>query len=86
MYKMMDNSIIKIKLEIWGLLHIDAVDDKSTLLLDKGTTISGLLKSLKVSKVHQSFISAFVNNEEKKQLTVLKDNDIVKLFLPIGGG
>ncbi len=82
----MDDSIIKIKLEISGLLHIEAVDNKSIILLDKGTTISGLLKSLKVSKVHQSFISVFVNNEEKKRLTVLKDNDVVKLLLPIGGG
>lgn len=83
---MNNDSIIKIHLEIAGPLYIEAVDKKSSLFVDNGTTISGLLEKLHVSKSHKPFISVFINGVEKKRSKILNDGDKVKLFLPTGGG
>ncbi|MCL5028165.1 MAG: MoaD/ThiS family protein [Bacteroidetes bacterium] len=77
---------MKIKFEYIGLLHIDGIKNHSEIELENDSTINDLFNKLKIRNEHRQFISAFVNGEEKKRFSVLKNDDKVKLFLPTGGG
>ena len=77
---------MKIKFEYIGLLHIEGIKNHSEIELENESTINDLFNKLKIRDEHKRFISSFVNGEEKKRFTVLKNEDKVKLFLPTGGG
>ena len=77
---------MKVEVESTGLLHLEGLGKNSFVEVSAGATISDLLNQLKVQKDHQRFVSVFVNGEEKKRSTVLRENDKVTLLLPVGGG
>ena len=86
MNSMIDNSMIEIRVEVTGLLYLEMIDNKSTLILDEGTTVKELLKILNVRKEHAPFISVLINEQTGKRSDVLRNGDVIKLYLPTGGG
>ena len=77
---------MKVKIEIVGLLHIPGFKNNSFLEIPDGSTISGIYSELKIMREHQKFIIPFINSIEVKKGAQIKDGDIVKFFLPTGGG
>jgi len=69
-----------------GALDIKNISSGETLNISKDTTISELLSFLGIIEQHKKYIIITVNNEKASPSYKLKNNDIVKLFLPIGGG
>jgi len=77
---------MKVKIEIVGLLHIKGVKSNSFIDIKEGSTISDLYNELNILKDHQKFIIPFINGSEVRKSSAVTDGDIVKIFLPTGGG
>ena len=77
---------MKIKIEIVGLLHIPGIKNNSSVEIKNESTISDLYTELKILKDHQKFIVPFINGNEVRKSSQIKDGDTIKFFLPTGGG
>jgi molybdopterin converting factor small subunit len=77
---------MKIKVEILGLLHLKGIKNNSFVEVKDGSTIADLYDELNILKDHQKFITPFVNGIEVRKSAAINDGDIVKIFLPTGGG
>jgi sulfur carrier protein ThiS len=77
---------MKVKIELLGLLHLKGVTNNSFLEVKEGSTISDLFNQLNILKDHQKFVTSFLNGSEVRKSTTINDGDIVKIFLPTGGG
>lgn len=67
-------------------MRIDSVKSGSSMDIPQGTNIEALLKSCNVKKEHIKYILAYVNSEKRGVSHILRHNDELKLYLPIGGG
>ena len=77
---------MKVKIELLGLLHIKGVKNNSFIEVKDGATVSDIYNELNILKDHQRFIIPFINGTEVRKSANVKDGDIVKIFLPTGGG
>jgi sulfur carrier protein ThiS len=77
---------MKVKIELLGLLHLKGVTNNSFVEVKEGSTISDLYNQLNILKDHQKFITPFINGSEVRKSTTINNGDIVKIFLPTGGG
>ena len=77
---------MKVKIELLGLLHIMGVKNNSFIEVKDGATVSDIYTELNILKDHQRFIIPFINGTEVRKSANVKDGDIVKIFLPTGGG
>jgi sulfur carrier protein ThiS len=82
----MSNSEIKIKLSFTGVIDIKDFSNNSILQINEGSTVGDVLSIIGIRKEHKKYIIAIVNDEKKKAVYVLKNNDHLSLFLPVGGG
>jgi len=82
----MNKSKINIKLSYTGVIDIKNVSSNSFIQLNMGTTIGDALSILGIRKEHKKYIISMVNDEKQKPSYILRNNDDLSLFLPIGGG
>jgi sulfur carrier protein ThiS len=77
---------MKVKIELLGLLHIKGVKNNSFIEVKDGSTISDIYNELNILKDHQRFIIPFINGTEVRKSSIINEGDIIKIFLPTGGG
>jgi hypothetical protein len=77
---------MKVKIELVGLLHIKGVKNNSFIEVKENSTILDIYDELNILKDHQKFVIPFINGSEVRKSTMVNNGDIVKIFLPTGGG
>lgn len=77
---------MQIKLSYVGYLKFDGVKSGDMVEGREGETVAELLTRYKVRPEHQRHITPFINEEEAKLSSVLKDMDELTLVIQIGGG
>lgn len=77
---------INVTILFTGLVDVKNVISGSSISIPEGSNLSELLSILGIIEQHKRYIIAMVNGEKETLFYVLKDNDEVKLFLPVGGG
>ncbi len=77
---------MKIRLHYPAAMHIDTVKNGSTIEVHEKASIEEVLKSCNVKEKHFRYILAFVNGEKRGMSHILRPDDELKLYLPIGGG
>lgn len=77
---------MQITLRLYGNLRRYAPDkqDRTALEIEAGMTVAGLLQSLGVPET--GWWMAAVNDKVVGPETVLRANDLVEVFDPVGGG
>ena len=78
--------MMKVKIELLGLLHLKGIKNNSFVEVKDDSTISDLYNELNILKDHQKFVTPFINGSEVRKSTIIHDGDTVKIFLPTGGG
>ena len=77
---------MKITLNYSAILKLDDVKNGSTIKIDNETSVKDLLNRWKVREDHQKYIVAYANDKKVGLSYILRDNDLLQLYLPIGGG
>ncbi|MCF7790461.1 MAG: MoaD/ThiS family protein [Victivallales bacterium] len=77
---------MNIKVSYIGVIDIKKVQSGSTVNIKEGSTVSELLNFLDVREQHKKYLVCLVNDKKKRLNYVLKENDHLSLFLPVGGG
>jgi len=79
-------SEIRVQLHFTGLIDIKNHASGDSLAMPEGSTLSDLLSNIGIRQEHKKYIIAMINDRKEFLHYILKDNDSVKLFLPVGGG
>ena len=79
-------SEIKVRLYFTGLIDIKNLASGDFLSLPEGSTLSDLFSKIGIRQEHKRYIIAMINEKKEFLHYMLKNNDEVKLFLPVGGG
>ena len=77
---------MKVKLEFAATLKIGGLQSGTSVYMEEGTTVAGLLTRYRLRPEQQRFIFAVVNGHRAGLRHVLQDKDLLALFLPVGGG
>jgi hypothetical protein len=77
---------MKIKIEFTSLLYIRGIKSGDWLDLPDQATARDALNLCKIREEHQRYIIPFINGQEGHIDDPLRDQDTLKLFLPVGGG
>jgi sulfur carrier protein ThiS len=77
---------MKITLHYPAMMRIEAAPSGADVALPDNATIELLLKNLALSAEHVRYILVYVNGERRGLSHTLTHNDVVKLYLPVGGG
>ncbi|HBM14929.1 MAG TPA: hypothetical protein DD381_01045 [Lentisphaeria bacterium] len=79
-------SEIRVRLHFTGLIDINDLTSGDFINLPESSTLSNLFSKIGIREEHKKYIIAMINEKKEFMHYVLKDNDEVKLFLPVGGG
>ena len=82
----MNKNKITVSISFIGVIDIKNIENNSSIELEQNSTVNDLLGLAGIKREHKKYIIATVNEEIKHGTCILRDNDAVKLFLPIGGG
>lgn len=77
---------ISVTVHFTGLVDVRNIASGSSVLIPEETSLSELLSILGIIEQHKRYIISMINGKKETLFYVLKDNDEVKLFLPVGGG
>ena len=77
---------MEIRLHYPALMGIEGLKSGGDVEVHDNATIEELLQSLALSKEHVRYILVYVNGEKRGLSHGLCHNDVVKLYLPVGGG
>jgi len=77
---------MKIRIEFVAYLYLKGIDNKSWVEIDEPMSVSQFLINNKINQQQQKFIIPTVNKKQEKLTYILKDNDELFLYLPVGGG
>ncbi|HPG29246.1 MAG TPA: MoaD/ThiS family protein [bacterium] len=77
---------IQITIHFTTLVDVKNIKSGDTIEISDETTMSGLLSILGIIERHQKYIVIMRNGEKSNLSAKLKNNDEIKLFLPVGGG
>ena len=75
-----------IPIKYMGQSNILGLENGTMLQIEKGTTISDVLDTLKVEKAFHEYVVPVVNEEHQNINYVLQANDKLDFFLPVSGG
>jgi hypothetical protein len=67
-------------------MRIERVKSGGVVEVGEGVSIGELLKSCSVKGEHLKYILVYVNGEKRSMAHRLGPEDVLKLYLPIGGG
>ena len=77
---------ISVTVHFTGLVDVRNVTSGSSVPIPEGTSLSELLSILGIIEQHKRYIISMINGKKETLFYVLKNNDVVELFLPVGGG
>lgn len=77
---------IRVQLYFTGLIDIKNLLSGDYITLKEGSTLSDLLAQIGIRQEHKKYIIAMVNEKKEFLHYIVKNNDQIKLFLPVGGG
>ncbi len=77
---------IRVQLHFTGLIDIKNFLSGDYITLKEGSTLSDLFSQLGIRQEHKRYIISMVNEKKEFLHYVVKNNDQIKLFLPVGGG
>ena len=77
---------IRVQLHFTGLIDIKNLVSGDYLILKEGSNLSDLLSQIGIRQEHKKYIIVMVNEQKEFLHYIVKNNDQVKLFLPVGGG
>jgi hypothetical protein len=77
---------VRIRMQYPASMRIEGVKSGSVVEVDEGVSIGKLLRSCSVKQEHLKYILAYVNGEKRGMTHRLCPDDVLKLYLPIGGG
>lgn len=75
-----------ITLEFQGFLNVKGIASGSQVELSPDTSVGDLLHHLGIEPHHQRYVISIVNQQQEAHDYVLKDNDHLFLYVPVGGG
>ena len=77
---------VTISLSHAPILKLKELDDSGKLELPSGSTIQVLLARLGIPDSQQRYLIVYANGKKQTLSYILRQDDAVQLFLPIGGG
>jgi hypothetical protein len=77
---------MRIKVNYAAVLKLTRIRTGETVDLPEGTTVSQLLSDSSVKEEHKKFIQVFVDEKKRDIHHILKDGEVLSLYLPVGGG
>ena len=77
---------MKITVSHVGYLHLQGIDNNSSIEIDEGTTVEKLLEDWGMTHEHMRYVVPVVNDIKRDLTHVLRENDSLFLYLPAGGG
>lgn len=77
---------IRVQLYFTGLIDIKNLASGDYLSLKEGSNLSDLLTQIGIRQEHKKYIIIMVNEQKEFLHYIVKNNDQIKLFLPVGGG
>ena len=77
---------MKVKVNYAAVLKLEKISSGGTVDLSTGTTVSQLLSDCNVKEEHKKYILIFVDEKKRDIHHVLKDGEVLSLYLPVGGG
>ncbi|HRY29138.1 MAG TPA: MoaD/ThiS family protein [Elusimicrobiota bacterium] len=77
---------IKVTVHFTGVVDVKKIASGESVSLPAGADVSALLSELEIAERHKKYVVVHVGGRKQGLSHKLKDNDEVKLFLPIGGG
>ncbi len=77
---------MKITLTYNGVMQIPRYKRGEEIEVPEGATPTDVMTLCEIKPDHQKYIIPFINNQEARARTPLKEKDELSLFLPLGGG
>ncbi|MEI6055178.1 MAG: MoaD/ThiS family protein [Lentisphaerota bacterium] len=77
---------IRVQLHFTGLIDIKNLVSGDYLTLKEGSNLSDLLTQIGIRQEHKKYIISMVNEKKEFLHYMPKNDDQIKLFLPVGGG
>ncbi len=77
---------MKITVSYVGYLHLDGIENDSTIEMEKETTVEKLLEGRGMKREHLRYVVPVVNGRKRDLSHTLRNNDSLFLYLPAGGG
>ena len=77
---------MKINLSFVGYIQFEGIENNSTIEIEGSTSVGDLLDGFGVKKEHRRFIVPIVNGDKRDHSYVLKPDDSLFLYMPVGGG
>jgi len=81
-----ENILINVKVLFTGLVAVKGISSGNTVEIPINSTVSSLLSKLGIKEEHKKYIIILVNEEKAQLSKILNDNDVLSLFLAVGGG
>jgi molybdopterin synthase sulfur carrier subunit len=79
------NNTISVRVKLFANLRKYGLPD-AILNLPEGSTVNSIIQKYKIPKVEKNLKILINGKPHQKQSTILKDEDIISIFPPIGGG
>jgi molybdopterin converting factor small subunit len=77
---------IKVKVYIPGFCSDELLDENSMIEIESGTRVNQVLKILKTPLVLRKVLLVTVNYQKVNKKYILKNNDVLSIFIPVSGG
>jgi len=77
---------MKITVSYVGYLHLDGIENNSSIEIEKETTVRKLLEGCGMKQEHLRYVIPVVNDKKQGLSYILRDKDSLFLYLPAGGG
>ena len=75
-----------IRLHYPALMGFEGLKSGGDVEVHEGATVEEFLQSLDMKEEHTRYILVYVNGNRQGMSHKLQHNDLVKLYLPVGGG
>jgi sulfur carrier protein ThiS len=80
------DQLISIILQHSPILKVWEISQNGRVQIPAGSTVSVLLGRLGIPANQQRYLIVYANGSKQSLSYILRENDAVQLFLPIGGG
>lgn len=77
---------IKVKVYAPGFCSDEILDENSMIKIESGTRVNQVLKMLKTPLILRKVLLVTVNYQKVNKKYILKNNDVLSIFMPVSGG
>lgn len=77
-----------ITIEVYAppICNFDRIDKQGNMLIDEGTTLKEVLKIIKLPLLWRKFALVRVNSDKVSRDYIMKEADVLSIFMPVTGG